>query len=176
MENLSILSTRNFKLIACVNEKLALGKDNQLLYRIKSDLQNFKRMTTNNVVIMGRKTFESLPNGPLPNRVNIVLTTYSNYPAEGCIIAHSFQEVFQICSTKYFDKEWYVIGGASTYDMFLREDAIYEILLTTVKDNKDGDTYLPSISIDSNIFPLYYQSDIQTDGTFSYTFSVRKRK
>ena len=69
-----------FKIIACINQKRALGKDGKLLYTIKNDLANFKRMTVGNVVIMGRKTFESLPNGePLKDRINIILTSNEEY-------------------------------------------------------------------------------------------------
>ena len=69
-----------FKIIACINQKRALGKDGKLLYTIKNDLLNFKRQTLGNVVIMGRKTFESLPNKePLKDRINIILTSNEEY-------------------------------------------------------------------------------------------------
>ena len=69
-----------FKIIACINQKKALGKDGKLLYHIGNDLANFKRMTVGNVVVMGRKTYESLPNGePLKNRINVIVTSNEEF-------------------------------------------------------------------------------------------------
>ena len=86
-----------FIIIACVNELNYIGKDNKLLYTIKEDLNHFKNLTNGNVVIMGRKTYESLPKKPLPNRINIILTRDKNYVADGCIIANSVAECYNIC-------------------------------------------------------------------------------
>ena len=98
-------------IIVAVAENLAIGYNNNLIYRISSDLKRFKALTTGNTVIMGRKTFESLPKGALPNRRNIVLsTTKSEFP--GCDTYTSLNEALEHCSA---DENVFVIGGASVY-------------------------------------------------------------
>ena len=112
-----------FRIIACINKNFALGKDGNLLYHIKGDLANFKRMTTNNVIIMGRKTFESLPNSqPLPNRINIVITSNNDWKIDGeydnLFVVDSIEMAIGFCEAYYSDKECFVIGGESIYTEF----------------------------------------------------------
>ena len=78
------------KIIVAVDENGAIGRNNDLLFHIKDDLKNFKILTTNNTVVMGRNTWESLPIKPLPNRENIVLTTTEN-ELSGAKVLHSFE-------------------------------------------------------------------------------------
>ena len=79
-----------FSIISCINKNFTIGQDGNLVYRISNDLKNFRRMTLNNVVIMGRKTFESLPNSqPLDSRVNIILTSDLDYSVDS-----SFSDVY----------------------------------------------------------------------------------
>ena len=83
-------------LIAAVDKNWAIGKNNELLVSIPNDMKMFRQMTTGKVVVMGRKTLESFPNGlPLKNRVNIVLTKNQNYQVKGAIIVHSVEEVLE---------------------------------------------------------------------------------
>ena len=89
-------------LIAAVDKNWAIGKNNELLVSIPNDMKMFRQMTTGKVVVMGRKTLESFPNGlPLKNRVNIVLTKNQNYQVKGAIIVHSVEEVLE--ELKKFD-------------------------------------------------------------------------
>ena len=98
-------------IIAAVAENLAIGYDNNLIYRISSDMKRFKGLTTGNTVIMGRRTFESLPKGALPNRRNIVLsTTHDEFP--GCDTYSSMSEALSHCAA---DENVFIIGGASVY-------------------------------------------------------------
>lgn len=123
-----------FKLIVCINSKNVIGRNGSLLFHIKNDMMNFKRLTSDNIVVMGRKTFDSLPNKkPLPQRENIVLTSNESFNAEGITKMMSIDE---IC-LKYKDKNdkdkiLFVIGGASIYNQFLAKDLIDEIILTRV--------------------------------------------
>lgn len=160
-----------FKIIACINSSLCLGKKNGLLYRIPNDLANFKRMTTNNVVIMGRSTFESLPGKkPLKNRINVILTTDANYKvdADNVFVAHTIAEVIDLCSKEIFkSKTCYVIGGASVYAQFLAQELVDEMYITTVKDCSSGDAYFPDVFKDG-VWGVFYESDNQTFSAIDY--------
>ena len=132
-------------IIACINDKLVLGKDNDLLYRLPSDLKHFKALTTNNVVIMGKKTYESLPVKPLPNRVNIVLTSDVNLNVENGHVCQSIEECLEICRILYTDKKIFIIGGASIYRQFLALGIIDTMFISHVYDDADGDVYFPNV-------------------------------
>ena len=98
-------------IIAAVAQDLAIGYNNNLIYRISTDMKRFKGLTTGNTVIMGRRTFESLPKGALPNRRNIVLsTTKSEFPV--CDTYRSLKEALEHCAA---DENVFIIGGASVY-------------------------------------------------------------
>lgn len=128
-----------YNVIVAVNENLVIGKDNKLPWHSSEDLKYFKRMTTNNVVIMGRKTYESIGK-PLPNRVNIVISNTTNFTE--VITVKSFEEALEIASL--YDKEVFVIGGASLYEKVL--DGAEKLYLTWIYEKKllpsDGDAYL----------------------------------
>ena len=172
-----------FKIIACVNKKNAIGKNGKLMYNIKNDLYNFVRMTKyNGVVIMGRKTFESIGGVPLADRVNIIMTEDMEYSVDSSFdnvyITHSIAEVFNLCEAFFSDKELFVIGGASIYKQFLDSGMVDEILLTTVNDDADGDTYFPEFDRDE--WYTYYKSMAQTSSYMnndtSFYFEILRRK
>ena len=151
----------NFSLIACINYKFALGKNGKLLYHIKSDLMNFKRMTQDNAVIMGRKTFDSLPNGALKNRVNIVITNDRSFKADNVIIVHSVEDAMRICEERYPNLECFVIGGGKIYEEFLIRNVVNTIYLTIVHDDLDGDTHFP-IFTQNDSFKEFYENPVIT--------------
>lgn len=168
-----------FKIIACINEKLALGNEGQLLYHIGNDMKNFKRMTINNVVIMGRKTFESLPNQqPLPNRINIIITNNVDYSIENnydnVYIVSSIEDAINLCEAFYSDKECFVIGGSSIYEQFINKELVDTLYLTQVNDDSEGDTYFPNV-LDN--WYLFYQSYTQRQRSdeLTYKFSIYKK-
>lgn len=172
-----------FKVIACINTERALGKEGKLLYHIGNDLSNFKSMTTGNVVIMGRTTFESLPGGkPLNDRINIIITgndEYSVEPADNVYIVHSVEDAVSMCKTLFPDKEHFVIGGAQIYAQFIESNLVDEMRLTIVKDNTEGDVYFPEYSEDE--WYTYYKSMAQVsswqgvDRAFYYTILKRRK-
>jgi dihydrofolate reductase len=135
-----------FKIIVCVNSLGYIGVKNKLMNYLPSDLQHFKELTKNNVVIMGRKTFESLPKGALPNRVNIVLTTDNNFTAPNVIVVHSLRECIDLCKKDYGAMKWFVIGGGTLYKEFLEQNIVNEIYMTYSFDHKIGDTLFPLIN------------------------------
>ena len=98
-------------LIVAADKNWGIGKDNKLLVSIPSDMKFFRQETMGKVVVMGRKTLESFPNGlPLKNRTNVVLTSDKNYQVKDAVIVHSIDEVLEELK-KYDDDEIYVIGG-----------------------------------------------------------------
>ena len=102
-------------LIVAADKNWGIGKDNKLLVSIPSDMKFFRQETMGKVVVMGRKTLESFPNGlPLKNRTNVVLTSDKNYQVKDAVIVHSIDEVLEELK-KYDGDEIYVIGGGKVY-------------------------------------------------------------
>ncbi|HAS19272.1 MAG TPA: diacylglycerol kinase, partial [Flavobacteriaceae bacterium] len=99
-------SSKEITLIAATSENNALGKDNQLIWHLSEDLKRFKRLTQGHAVVMGRKTFESLPKA-LPNRKNIILTRNKEFQAEGAWVAHTVEEALNLTDG---DNQPFVIG------------------------------------------------------------------
>ena len=173
-----------FIIIACINQKRAIGKNGKLLYHIGNDISNFARMTKNNgVVIMGRKTFESLPNGePLKDRINIILTSNEEYGVsqdfDNVYIVHSVKDVIELCEAFFSDKELFVIGGEALYRQFMDGDLVDELRLTVVKDDEEGDVTFPEFNEDE--WSTYYKSMAQVSSwegvDKSFYFHVLKRK
>lgn len=100
-------------LIVAIDAHNAIGKDNQLLDHFSKDLKHFKETTLNKIVVMGKSTYYSLPKKPLPNRINIVLSSTME-KEDGCIVCKNMDELFQELD-KYNDEDVFVIGGASIY-------------------------------------------------------------
>ena len=173
-----------FIIIACINQKRAIGKNGKLLYHIGNDISNFARMTKNNgVVIMGRKTFESLPNGePLKDRINIILTSNEEYGVskdfDNVYIVHSVKEVIELCEAFFSDKELFVIGGEALYRQFMDGDLVDELRLTVVKDYEEGDVTFPEFN--EGEWSTYYKSMAQVSSwegvDKSFYFHILKRK
>lgn len=173
-----------FKIIACINKKGVLGKDGKLIYHIGNDLKNFAAMTKfNGVLVMGRSTYESLPNGePLKDRINIVLTTNKDYSIDSSYgnvyIANSIQEVLDLCNAFFPNKELFVIGGASIYSQFMEMGIVDEMRLTIVEDDTDGDVFFPKY--DANEWYLYYetmhQTSFENENKQTFYFQVLKKK
>lgn len=127
-------------IIAAIDQEKAIGKNGEIPWHIPEDLKHFKEKTTGHPVIMGRKTFESLPVDyrPLPERTNIVLTR-SDMDKEGVEIAKSFQKAYSIA--RDHGEEAFIIGGASVYEQALPQAD--RMILTEVKKEVDGDTFFP---------------------------------
>ena len=128
-------------LIAAVAENLAIGYQNKLIYWLPDDLKRFKSLTTGHTIVMGRKTFESLPKGALPNRRNVVLTRQTQEPGRfaGCDVYGSLQEALASCGE---DEEVFVIGGESLYRETL--PLAQRLYLTEVADTPaEADAFFP---------------------------------
>ena len=125
-------------IIAAVSRNRAIGNDNKLIYWLPDDMRRFRMLTTGHTIIMGRRTYESLPNGALPNRRNIVLTrTTRQIP--GCDCFTSLEEALLHCTP---DEDIYIIGGASVYRKAL--PIANRLFLTEVDDTpKNANTFFP---------------------------------
>ena len=134
------------KAIVCADEKYAIGYQGKLLYHIPADLSRFSTLTTSNIVVMGRKTFMSLPNKkPLKNRTNIVITKKQNFSPDGVVVLHDIESLGLYCIDHAIntDSIW-VIGGASIYNQLLPYCS--HIYMTKVHDSSaEADAYFPNI-------------------------------
>jgi len=130
-------------LIAAVDQNWAIGNKNQLLVKIPADQKFFRETTTGKVVVMGRKTLESFPNGlPLKNRTNIVLTRDKNYEVKDAIVLHSLEDLREELK-KYPSEDIYVIGGETIYRQLLDDCDVAHI--TKIEFAYDADAYFPNL-------------------------------
>ena len=130
-------------IIACISKaNRAIGYQNRLLYHIKSDLTRFRELTTGHTIIMGRKTYESLPNGALPHRRNIVVSN-SMKEMEGCEVYPNLDAALKAAEGK--TEETFIIGGESIYRQSL--PAARKLYLTVVDDTpQQADAFFPEIN------------------------------
>ena len=151
-------------MIAAVNRNHGLGKGNQLLYWLPNDLKRLKAMTAGHTILMGRKTFESLPKGALPNRRNIVLSRQAlQLPGAECF--PSLEAALQACTD---EEEVFIIGGASLYAAALPlADRLY---LTEVDDSeREADVFFPAL--DPQVWHEKSRECHPTDEKHLYSYS-----
>jgi len=133
-----------FHIIAAMDLNRGIGKNNALVWDIKADMKHFKDLTTGTTVIMGRKTWESLPERyrPLPNRENIVLTRNGDYDLpEGALVAHSLNEALKMATNDFV----YVIGGASLYEEAINHHQCKGMSITLINGEYGCDAFFPEI-------------------------------
>ena len=130
-------------IIVAFAENNVIGKDNSLIWHISEDLKRFKKLTSSHPIIMGRKTYESLPFKPLPKRKNIVITSQKHIDFKGAKVVNHYEDALKECS-KY--DEVFICGGASIYKHFINiADKMY---ITKVYKTFEGDTFFPKIDFD----------------------------
>ncbi|HIU77089.1 MAG TPA: dihydrofolate reductase [Candidatus Pelethocola excrementipullorum] len=131
------------KAIVAVDKNWGIGYENKLLTSIPSDMKFFRETTMGHVVVMGRKTLESFPNGlPLAKRTNIVLTRDPNYQVKGAVVVHSQEELLEELK-KYEGEEIFAIGGGSVYESML--PYCKTIFVTKIEYAYQADTYFPNL-------------------------------
>lgn len=162
----------NLNLIASVDLNCGIGKDGNLLFPIKRDMERFRELTTGNIVIMGRKTLDSLPDGkPLPNRVNIVLTRDKTFKRDSVIVCNSLGELSDALNA-HPKKQAFVIGGGEIYRLLLPYCSTAYI--TRVNAAKPADTHI--INLDENAeWTQVEQSAEFIENDISFTFRIYKR-
>lgn len=160
------------KLIVAVDKNWAIGNKNRLLVSIPNDMKNFRRLTTGNVIVMGRKTLESFPQAkPLPNRVNIVLTAQEDYAVQDAVIVHSVEELKEKLAD--YNCDVFCIGGGSTYRQLL--PLCDEAIVTKIDESYEADTYFPNLDEDGE-WEMISESEEQTYFDICYTFVTYRRK
>ena len=151
---------------------MAIGYKNKLLVSIPDDMKFFRQTTTGKVVVMGRKTLESFPNGqPLKNRVNIVLTSDKNYKVKDAIVVHDLDELHKELE-QYNSEDVYVIGGESIYRQLLDECDVAHI--TKIDYAYDADAYFPNLD-EKEEWQITEDSDEQTYFDLEYYFLKYER-
>jgi dihydrofolate reductase len=157
-------------IIVAVSDDWGIGKDNKLLWNISEDMKRFRRLTTGNTVIMGKKTWESLPRRPLQGRKNVVLTDDPMEVIDGAVTAYSIEDALSKCEK---GEEIFVIGGGSIYRQFMPvADRLY---ITHVHKNAPADVYFPEI--DLRIWKIEDKEDYTTsdaDG-IPYSYIIYKK-
>ncbi len=159
-------------LIVAVDKNWAIGKNNRLMWSIPADMKFFRETTRGNVVIMGRKTLESFPQGqPLKNRVNIVITRNPGYKVKGAVVVHSVEEAVE--EARKYEGEIYVIGGESIYRKML--SLCDTAFVTKIDHAYDADTYFPNLDQDEE-WRMTKISEEQTCFDLEYYFTVYEKR
>ena len=160
-------------IIVAADSNWGIGKNNQLLVSIPADMKMFRQETTGKVVVMGRKTLESFPNGlPLKNRTNIVLTGNKNYKVNGAIIVHTVEELLEEIK-KYPSDEVYCIGGDSVYKQLLPYCDTAHV--TKIDFAYEADSHFPNLD-EMPEWKVTAESEEQTYFDLEYTFVKYERE
>lgn len=159
--------------IVAADKNWGIGYENKLLISIPSDMKFFREKTMNHVVVMGRKTLETFPNGlPLAKRTNIVLTRDPEYTVKGAVIVHSKEELLEELK-KYEDDDIYVIGGGSIYEMMLPYCSTAYV--TKIDFAYQADTYFPNLD-EMPEWEMTEESEEQTCFDIEFTFTKYEKR
>ncbi len=156
----------NVNIIAAMDRNGLIGARNKLPWKIKEDLLHFRETTTGHPVVMGKKTWLSIGE-PLDARINVVLTHDRSLRAEGCIIAHSVDQIL----SEFAGQEIFVIGGAKTFKQFLSYAS--KLYLTRIDGEFEGDTFFPEFNWQEWAIVCYEKKQSQTG--FELAFEVWER-
>lgn len=160
-------------MIVAADRNWAIGKDGGLLTNLPGDLKYFKERTLGKVVVMGRKTLESLPGGrPLPGRTNVVLTANEDFEKEGCIVVHSLDELRAECA-KYEPENVMLIGGAMVYNMLMEE--CESLFITKIDGEFEADAFIRNADQLAD-YKVVWQSEVQEENGIKYQFLEYKRE
>ena len=159
-------------LIVAVDNKWGIGRDNGLLASVPGDMKYFKEHTLDQIVVMGRKTLESMPGKRgLPKRINYVLTRDENYSAERCIVVNSEEDLFRELSQYDPDSVW-LIGGAEMYNRYYKLcDKLY---ITKMDADLNADAFIVNIDEDPE-YRVISESEPMTDNGITYRFLVYEK-
>lgn len=160
-------------LIVAVDRNWAIGNKNELLIRIPNDHKHFREETTGKVVVLGRKTLETFPQGlPLKNRTNIILSSNPDYRVKDALVLHSVEELLEELKA-YRDEDVYVIGGESVYRQLLPYCNVAHV--TKLDHAYEADAYFPNLDEDE-AWEITADSDEQTYFDIPYQFLKYERK
>lgn len=160
-------------LIVNVDKNWAIGYKGKLLVSIPEDMKFFRSETMGKVVVLGRKTLSTFPNGlPLKNRTNIVLTRNPEFEAKGATVCHSVEEVLE-CVSEYPSEDVYIIGGDTIYKQFLPYCDVAHV--TRMEHAYEADAWFPNLEEDPE-WELTGQSEEKTYFDLEFTFNRYERK
>lgn len=160
--------------ILCVDKNYGIGKNNDLLFHLKKDMEFFREKTKNHMVFMGENTFLSFPgHAPLKNRVNVVLSQDVTHNYEGCVNIHNFDEFIKLLKEKGKTEDVFVIGGASIYKQTL--PYVDEVLLTKVDADGKATVFFPNLDEDPSFMCVDKGTPLEDEG-YTIRFTTYKRK
>jgi len=151
-------------IIVSLDDKRGIGAHNRLLFRIKKDLQRFKKITWGHPIIMGRKTYQSISR-PLPGRINIIITSDHDFSAPGCLIADSLDKAVFL-ALKKDPRQIFIIGGGQVFSQALAKGLVTDLYLTKVKGDYQAEIFFPDYSAFSKV--TYSQQDQEGDYQFEF--------
>jgi dihydrofolate reductase len=170
------MNNSNFlNIIVAVDKKWGIGKNNRLLTYLKGDMEYFKNVTQNSIVIMGYNTYLSLPKKPLANRLNIVLTK-KNITLQNCFVVNNINDLFKLLAIINIDNERkvFIIGGSSIYKQLL--SYCNKVYVTHINYIFDADTFFPEIDVKEWKVETIYPDVYGKNDTYDYVFKVYTRK
>jgi dihydrofolate reductase len=162
---------KHISIIVAIASNYAIGKDNDLLWHISRDLKRFKELTDGHFIVMGKRTYYSLPKRPLPKRTNMVITDVEGERIDDCLMAYSIEDAVEKMDS---EKENFIIGGGSIYSQFMEiADKMY---ITRVHKDFEADTFFPEFSLDD--WKLVKKEDVNDDpqNEFTYAFEIYEKK
>ena len=163
-------------IIVAASENNVIGKDNDLPWKLPTDMKFFMNTTKHHHVIMGRKNYLSIPEKykPLPERTNIVVTRQKDFTAPECIIVHSIEEGLEI-ARKRGEDEAFIIGGGEIYRQSM--SLVDKIYLTRVHKEFDGDTFFPEVDEDQWLLThsKLHKADEKNPYDFTFLTYVRRK-
>ena len=147
------------KIIVAMSKNRVIGDSNTLIWHLPEDLKRFRQLTTDNTIVMGRKTYESIGK-PLPNRRSIIITRDPDYSVEGCEVVNSLEEALLLSNSDCF-----IIGGGEIYRQAI--DIADRMYLTVINKEFEGDTKFPD-----SINGEWYESSFEefSNDEFEYSF------
>ena len=157
-------------IIAAASTNNVIGFNNKLIWNIPNDLKRFKELTLGHSVIMGRKTFESLPN-PLPKRRNIIITKNKDYSRDGIEVTSNIEDAIDLCKS---DSQPFIIGGGEIYSQTI--EIVDKIELTRVYKDYQGDAFFPDIPLDKFELANELVNYLDDDSSTKYSFLTYIRK
>lgn len=134
-------------LIVAMDRNRGIGRDNDLMWHLPNDMRFFKETTENQIVVMGRKNYDSIPEKyrPLPNRENVILTKNTSFEASNCSVFHSLDAALRAYQSDK-NRKFFIIGGGQIYKLALEAKILEEMFITHIDGNYDADTFFPDFN------------------------------
>lgn len=160
-------------LIVAMDSNRGIGKNNDLMWHLPADMNFFKETTKNQIVVMGRKNYDSIPEKyrPLPNRLNVILTRNKDFKAENCLVFNSLND----CLDHFKDekeRKVFIIGGGEIYKIALDSNCLNEMYITFVNGVFDADTFFPKF--DESEWKKQVLNEQSIDEKHKYGFVIKK--